>query len=37
MLDYNKMYNKRVKFAPVGRWDRQKAAAPYPFGSQLFT
>jgi len=22
--------NKRVKFAPCGRRDRQKAAAPYP-------
>ena len=25
-----KTHNKRVKFAPFGRWDRQKAAAPYP-------
>ncbi len=22
--------NKRVKFAPVGRWDLRFAAAPYP-------
>jgi len=22
--------NKRVKFAPVGRWDAQNARAPYP-------
>ena len=22
--------NKRVKIAPCGRWDRLKAAAPYP-------
>ena len=22
--------NKWVKFAPVGRWNRQKSAAPYP-------
>lgn len=25
----SKTANKQVKFAPVGRWDRQKAAAPY--------
>lgn len=24
-------YNKRVKVAPYGRWDRQKAAALYPY------
>jgi len=26
-----KTYNKRVKIAPFGRWDAQKARALYPY------